>query len=272
MRRRYEFRRLRAAFLKVFLTMLLLMIALGALYALLQSYGMMESVSYSFLMLPDPVRGFFGFVSALDLSDPLGYFCRMMLLPMAISSIIWLAQGARALNAEQASGLAELLFTQPGSRSGFFWRRWSQGLAAIVVNLLLLAGLTSLFFLLALGQTDFGYHMLIWTVFVRMLVAHVFCWNLGVLCSALFVWPAHAGWVGLAVLLVLTLTSLIPACFGVFNVAWYWSFLHYSIPEYALHMGFAFSWPQIGAMALALLVTLLPGWLMMRTREIDCEV
>jgi len=37
-------------------------------------------------------------------------------------------------------------------------------------------------------------------------------------------------------------------------------------------MGFAFSWPQIGAMALALLVTLLPGWLMMRTREIDCEV
>ena len=48
--------------------MLLLMIALGALYALLQSYGMMESVSYSFLMLPDPVRAFFGFVSALDLS------------------------------------------------------------------------------------------------------------------------------------------------------------------------------------------------------------
>lgn len=272
MRRRYEFRRLRAAFLKVFLTMLLTMTALGILYGILIAVGAMDAFSYSFIMTSDSVRAFFGLLSALDLSDPMGYFCRMMYLPMLLGSILWLAQGAHILNAEQSNGLAELLFTLPGCRSGLFWKRWSLGTAAVVLNLLVLAGLSSLFFWLVLGQTDFGYHVLIWTVFGRMLVMHLFCWNLGVLCSSLCTSPVRAGWSALAVLTVLTLTALIPAFFGVFDIAWYWSFLHYSIPEYALHIGFAYTWPQIIAMAAALLVTLLPAWLMFRAREIDCEV
>lgn len=271
MRRLYEFRRLRAAFLKVFFTSTLLMAALGAVYVILQSTGSMSAFSYAFVALPTSVRNFFGIISSLDLSEPLAYFCRMMYIPMLVSSILWLAQGARTLNAEQTSGLAELLFTQPGTRSALYWKRYTGGLLAILANLGLLGGLTSLLFRFALGITDPSYYTAIWIVFGRMVAVHVFCWNLGILFSAICASPVRAGWYALCVFLAMTLTTLLPVSFSGLSVLWSLSFIHYAIPEYVLHLGFHYSLNQIIMMCIAFPITAIPAWLLLRTKEIDCE-
>jgi len=271
MRRLYEFRRQSAAFLKVFLTSALLMVALGAFYVILSSTGSITALSYTLVALPTPVRNFFGIISALDLSEPLAYFCRMMYIPMVVSSILWLVQGAGTLNDEQASGLAELLFTQPGSRSWLFWKRYIGGFVSIIVNLGLLGGLTCLFYRFVLGITDLSYFTAIWVVFGRMLSVHLFCWNLGILFSALCASPVRASWYAFFIFLGMTLLTLIPVGHGSLSFLWSLSFIHYAIPEYALHLGMHFSANQIITMCIALPGTALPAWLMLRTREIDCD-